>query len=398
MSRVLLIVSGGIAAYRALDVARLLRQQGMDVTPVMTEAAKEFITPLSLEVLCAELVHETLFEPAQESTIGHIALARAADLVLVCPATAHIMARMAQGLADDLATTLLLATTAPILLAPAMNWRMWEHPATQQNLALLRQRGVHLVGPDEGSMACGEQGVGRLSTPEAIVASVQHCLNPPQSLRGKRVLVTAGPTVEPLDPVRFLSNHSSGLQGYAVAEALAYYGAEVTLVSGPVSLPTPPRVTRIDVQTAVEMAQACEALLPVDVAVCVAAVSDWRPRSQATEKMKKQGDQPPTFELVENPDILATLSHHEQRPPLVIGFAAETENVLDHARAKRLRKGCDWLLANDVSQYAFGGQTNQVYLFDQEGYETWPVMDKKVLAMRLADKVSRYLTSDLFKE
>lgn len=391
MSRVLLIVGGGIAAYRTLELVRLLRAENIAVTPVMTASAREFITPLSLEALAGERVHDTLFSPTQESEIGHIALARSADLVVVCPATANLMARMAQGMADDLATTLLLATTTPILLAPSMNVRMWEHPATQANLKLLRQRGVGFIGPDEGSMACGEFGPGRLSQPGAIRDAVLGQLARGGSLAGRRFLVTAGPTVEPLDPVRFLSNHSSGKQGYAIAEALAFRGADVALVSGPTALAVPSGVRRIQVSTALEMLAACEAELPVDVAICTAAVSDWRAKVQATGKIKKTSEGPPTLELIENPDILAALCRYAQRPKLVVGFAAETDDVLVNAKAKRIRKGCDWLVANDVRQGVFGADRNTVTLIDGTGAVNWPEMDKRSVANLLVDRIEEFL-------
>ncbi|AFW02089.1 bifunctional phosphopantothenoylcysteine decarboxylase/phosphopantothenate synthase [Gluconobacter oxydans] len=393
MRRVLLIVGGGIAAYRALELVRLLKADNIAVTPVMTDAAKAFITPLSLEALSGERVHDALFAPTQESEIGHIALARSADLVVVCPATANLMARMAHGLADDLATTLLLATTTPILLAPAMNVRMWEHPATQANLTLLRQRGVQVVGPDEGSMACGEFGPGRLSQPDVLRDAIVTALTSEQSLVGRHALVTAGPTVEPLDPVRFISNHSSGKQGYAIAEALAALGARVTLVSGPVSIPAPRGVTCVKVQTAEEMLAACEQALPADIAVCTAAVSDWRASVPAGRKIKKTGDGPPALNLVENPDILATLCHHARRPRLVVGFAAETDDVRENALAKRQRKGCDWLVANDVRRGVFGADRNLVSLIDGSGIETWPEMDKSAVAGKLAERIAETFRS-----
>lgn len=396
MAHIVLIVSGGIAAYRALDVARHLRRAGHSVTPVMTASAKKFVTPLSFEVLCENPVHDALFSSTDESTIDHIALARSADCMLCCPATAHLMARMAQGLADDLATTLLLATRAPILLAPAMNVRMWDHPATQANKARLEQRGVRWVGPDDGLMACGEYGAGRLSPPDEIVAAVEACLSETQALKGRHILVTAGPTVEPIDPVRFLSNHSSGLQGYAIAEALARFGAQVTLVSGPVSLQTPPHVTRIDVQTAEQMKDACFAALPADAAVCVAAVSDWRPKHVSAIKNKKKQQAPSAIELVENPDILRELCHlpmPAQRPSLVVGFAAETDHVLEHAREKHRKKGCDWLLANDVSKGVFGKPTNSVHFLTADHVEEWPMQSKQALAHTLAHKIAAFFQS-----
>ncbi|MFT8951359.1 MAG: bifunctional phosphopantothenoylcysteine decarboxylase/phosphopantothenate--cysteine ligase CoaBC [Gluconobacter sp.] len=395
MRRVLLIVGGGIAAYRALELVRLLKADNVSVTPVMTDAAKAFITPLSLEALSGERVHDALFAPTQESEIGHIALARSADLVVVCPATANLMARMAHGMADDLATTLLLATTTPILLAPAMNVRMWEHPATQANLALLKERGVRVVGPDEGNMACGEFGPGRLSQPDVIRDAILEALASDHSLAGRHALVTAGPTVEPLDPVRFLSNHSSGKQGYAIAAALAARGAKVTLVSGPVALPVPSGVVCVKVQTAREMLGACEAALPAEIAVCTAAVSDWRAKAAAQGKIKKTNEGPPVLELVENPDILATLCRLANRPKLIVGFAAETDDVLDNAVAKRERKGCDWLVANDVRRGVFGADRNLVSLITETGIETWPEMDKSQVAGKLVQRISDVFVSSI---
>lgn len=395
MRRVLLIVGGGIAAYRALELVRLLKADNVSVTPVMTDAAKAFITPLSLEALSGEQVHDALFAPTQESEIGHISLARSADLVVVCPATANLMARMAHGMADDLATTLLLATTTPILLAPAMNVRMWEHPATQANLALLKERGVRVVGPDEGSMACGEFGPGRLSQPDVIRDAILEALASDHSLAGRHALVTAGPTVEPLDPVRFLSNHSSGKQGYAIAAALAARGAKVTLVSGPVTLPVPAGVVCVKVQTAREMLGACEAALSAEIAVCTAAVSDWRAKAAAQGKIKKTSEGPPVLELVENPDILATLCRLANRPKLIVGFAAETDDVLDNAVAKRQRKGCDWLVANDVRRGVFGADRNLVSLITETGIETWPEMDKSQVAGKLAQRISDVFVSSI---
>ncbi|MBS1070766.1 MAG: bifunctional phosphopantothenoylcysteine decarboxylase/phosphopantothenate--cysteine ligase CoaBC [Gluconobacter cerinus] len=395
MRRVLLIVGGGIAAYRALELVRLLKADNVSVTPVMTDAAKAFITPLSLEALSGEQVHDALFAPTQESEIGHIALARSADLVVVCPATANLMARMAHGMADDLATTLLLATTTPILLAPAMNVRMWEHPATQANLALLKERGVRVVGPDEGSMACGEFGPGRLSQPDVIRDVILEALASDHSLAGRHALVTAGPTVESLDPVRFLSNHSSGKQGYAIAAALAARGAKVTLISGPVTLSVPAGVVCVKVQTAREMLGACEAALPAEIAVCTAAVSDWRAKAAAQGKIKKTSEGPPVLELVENPDILATLCRLANRPKLIVGFAAETDDVLDNAVAKRQRKGCDWLVANDVRRGVFGADRNLVSLITETGIETWPEMDKSQVAGKLVQRISDVFVSSI---
>lgn len=395
MKRILLIIGGGIAAFKALEVARLLRKAGHRVTPIMTQAAEAFVTKLSVESLCGESVHSDLLSPDQESRISHIALAREADVVLICPATADLLARMAHGLANDLATTILLATTAPVYVAPAMNVRMWGHPATRANQALLEERGVHFIGPVEGDMACGEFGMGRLASPEEIVERLTVSFSDSALLRGRHFLVTAGPTCEPIDPVRYISNHSSGLQGFAIAEALAQAGADVTLVSGPVSLATPAHVRRIDVVTAREMLEACLDVLPVDGMIAVAAVSDWRPEAEEAEKLKKGQHDLSMLKLVENPDILAIISHHEKRPPLVVGFAAETENLLGHAREKRVKKGCDWLLANDVKTGVFGKNYNQVLFLDDITVEHWPSGHKKEIAQRLVQKTITYFNQIL---
>jgi len=396
--RVLLIISGGIAAYKALELIRLLTARGCAVSAVLTKAGAQFVTPLSIQALTGEPVHSELFSLTEESEMGHIALSRSADLVVVCPASANILARMAAGLADDLATTLLLATDTAVLAAPAMNVRMWDHPATRANLATLRTRGVHLVGPDEGLMACNEFGPGRLAEPPVILQVITDLLQVPEAARplaGQRVLVTAGPTHEPIDPVRYLANRSSGKQGYAIAASLATKGALVTLVSGPVALETPPDVRRILVETAQEMQAACEAALPVDIAVLAAAVGDWRVEPVSRGKLKKQaGSPPPTLALTPNPDILATLSRPgPSRPKLVIGFAAETENVVAQASAKRLRKDCDWILANDVSPESgiMGGDENQVHLITGEGTEDWPRLGKHAVADRLAERITAHI-------
>ncbi|MBV9777578.1 MAG: bifunctional phosphopantothenoylcysteine decarboxylase/phosphopantothenate--cysteine ligase CoaBC, partial [Acetobacteraceae bacterium] len=348
--RVLLIVSGGIAAYKALELIRLLRGRGCAVTCVLTEAGARFVTPLSLQALSESKVYTELFSLTDESEMGHIQLSRSADLLVVAPASANILARMAAGLADDLASTLLLATDKPVLVAPAMNVRMWSHPATEANMALLSSRGVRVVGPDEGPMACHEFGPGRLAEPPAILAAIEDMLAPEQPLRGRHVLVTSGPTHEPIDPVRYIANRSSGRQGGAIAAALARLGARVTLVSGPVGVAPPAAVALRRVETAEEMLAACLQALPADAAVCAAAVADWRVARQSGSKLKKTaGGDPPTLELVANPDILATLSRAGPlRPRLVVGFAAETDALIANATAKRARKGCDWLLANDV--------------------------------------------------
>ncbi len=392
---VLLIVGGGIAAYKALELVRLLRKAGIGVTGVLTKAGAHFVTPLSLSALSENKVYTDLFSLTDEAEMGHIELSRSADLVVVAPATADLMAKAANGLADDLASTTLLATDKRVLMAPAMNVRMWLHPATQRNLAALKADGVLFVGPDEGAMACGEFGPGRMAEPEQIFAAITAALNGPaeRSLHGKRALVTAGPTVEPIDPVRFLSNRSSGKQGYAIAEALAALGAEVTLVSGPTALAAPPGVTRVDVETAAEMLAACQAALPVDVAVMVAAVADWRPSNPAARKLKKLRGAPDPIGLTENPDILATLAKAgPARPRLVIGFAAETDDLDLNSQAKLARKGCDWVVANDVSQQGvMGGAENAVSILTRDGIERWEKADKRVVAMRLAAKIAKAL-------
>ena len=388
--RILLIVGGGIAAYKALELARLARKAGVAVRPVLTAAGGEFVTPLSLAALCEDRVHSQLFSLTDEAEMGHIELSRSADLVVVAPATADLMAKAAQGLAGDLASTLLLATDKPVLMAPAMNVRMWEHAATRRNLATLRADGIHFVGPDEGAMACGEYGFGRLAEPAEIFEAVMALLDgAPKPLSGKRAIVTAGPTAEPIDPVRVLTNRSSGKQGFAIAQALADLGARVTLVAGPVSLATPPGVRRVDVETAREMLAACEAALPAEIAVCVAAVSDWRPKSVSATKTKKTGAAPPILALVENPDILATLSGSPQRPKLVVGFAAETDQVEAYAQAKLAKKGCDWIVANDVSiAGTMGGDDNAVAIISARGIERWDRAPKTEVAAKLAARMA----------
>ncbi|MDR3511576.1 MAG: bifunctional phosphopantothenoylcysteine decarboxylase/phosphopantothenate--cysteine ligase CoaBC [Caulobacteraceae bacterium] len=398
--RVLLIVGGGIAAYKALELVRLLRKAGIGVRPVMTAAAAHFVTPLSLSALAEDKVYDDLFSLTDEAEMGHIELSRSADLLVVAPATADLMAKAAGGLAGDLASTVLLATDKPVLMAPAMNVRMWAHPATRRNLATLMADGVQIVGPGEGPMACGEFGPGRMAEPaeifEAIVAALEGGAlegGAGSPLAGRRALVTAGPTEEPLDPVRMLTNRSSGKQGYAIAAALARLGAEVTLVSGPTALAAPAGVRRVEVRTAVEMLNAATAALPADVAVCVAAVADWRPDAVFGVKLKKGKEGPPTLRLVENPDILASLSRSgPQRPRLVIGFAAETNDVEAHARAKLARKGCDWIVANDVSEAGvMGGDDNAVMVIDGKGAERWPRGPKAAVAGRLARRIAEAL-------
>ena len=393
---VLLIVGGGIAAYKALELVRLLVRAGIGVRPVLTAAGAQFVTPLSLSALAGQPVHQDLFSLTEEAEMGHIQLSRAADLVVVAPATADLMARAAAGLAPDLATTALLATDKPVLMAPAMNVRMWGHPATQRNLATLAADGVSFVGPDAGAMACGEFGPGRMAEPEAILAAILAELEGPadRPLAGKRVLVTAGPTHEPIDPVRYIANRSSGKQGYAIAGALAALGAEVTLVSGPTALAAPAGVRRVQVETARQMLDAARTALPADAAVMVAAVADWRPSAVAERKVKKgAAATPPALALEENPDILATLSRPgPDRPALVVGFAAETDEVIPHAVAKRGRKGCDWIVANDVSGDVMGGDANAVSLVTAEGVETWPVLSKDEVARRLARRIAATLS------
>jgi phosphopantothenoylcysteine decarboxylase / phosphopantothenate---cysteine ligase len=399
--RVLLIVGGGVAAYKALELVRLLRKAGIAVRPILTRAGAEFVTPLSLAALAGDKVYDELFSLTDEAEMGHIELSRSADLIVVAPATADLIARAACGLADDLATTALLATDKPVLMAPAMNVRMWEHPATQRNLATLKADGVAFVGPDEGPMACGEFGLGRLAEPEAIFEAVHAKLNgfapggaAARPLAGKRALVTAGPTAEPIDPVRVLTNRSSGKQGYAIAVALARLGADVTLVSGPTVLSAPAGVHRVDVETALQMKAAADAALPVDVAVCVAAVADWRPDEAFGVKLKKGKEGPPTIRLIENPDILASLAASgPNRPRLVIGFAAETNDVEAHARTKLKRKGCDWIVANDVSQnWVMGGDDNEVVLIDKTTAQRWPRGSKAEVAERLAARIAEALS------
>ena len=389
MSRVLLIVGGGIAAYKACELIRALRGAGHEVRCVLTDGGAHFVTAMTLAALSENKVHTTLWDLKDEAEMGHIRLSREADLVVVCPATADLIARMAGGLANDLATTLLLATDKPVLVAPAMNVRMWLHPATQRNVAQLRGDGVTVMTPDEGAMACGEYGPGRLPEIPAIVARIAAALTPRKhSLEGRHVVVTAGPTHEPIDPVRYIANRSSGKQGFAIAAALARRGARVTLIAGPVDLPTPPNVIRQDVQTAAEMASAVEEALPADVAVMVAAVADWRAVTVAAQKLKKGEDAPAPLELARNVDILATLAHDPRRPRLLIGFAAETEQVLDHAQAKRRRKGADWIVANDVSGDVMGGDANTVHLVTATGIESWERLPKVDVAERLADRIA----------
>ena len=388
--RILLIIGGGIAAYKSLELIRLIKKAGLEVRVVMTKAAHEFITPLTAAALSGDTVYTDLFDLTNETEMGHIMLSRQADLVVVAPATADLMAKQAQGLANDLASTLLLATDKRVLLAPAMNVRMWHHPATQRNIETLKTDGVLFTGPDEGDMACGEFGLGRMSEPEAILAAIQFHITGgiDGPLAGKRIVITAGPTFEPLDPVRGLTNRSSGKQGYAMAAKLAREGADVTLISGPVSLPTPVGVTRIDIETAQEMFDAVHAHLPCDVFVGVAAVADWRAKDIASEKQKKTMDNEISVTFVKNPDILESVSKHlDMRPRLVIGFAAETQKLEDYARAKLASKGCDAIVANNVSTGVFGSAHNQATLVDLDGFTSIPGQTKA----DIADFLSAYI-------
>ena len=393
--RLLLIVGGGIAAYKSLELVRLARKAGLAVRPVLTAAGAQFVTPLSLSALAEDKVYSDLFSLTDEAEMGHIELSRQADLLVVAPATADLMARAANGLASDLASTVLLATDKPVLMAPAMNVRMWGHPATRRNLATLKADGVMFVGPDEGPMACGEYGEGRMAEPAAILAAIEAALGLGASrpLAGRRALVTAGPTAEAIDPVRVITNRSSGKQGFAIAGALAALGAEVTLVAGPVAQPTPPGVRRVDVESAREMLAACEAALPADLAVCVAAVADWRPERLGSRKIKKGDGGPPPIALVENPDILASLAKGARRPRLVVGFAAETNDVEAHARAKLDKKGCDWIVANDVSlPGVMGGDENAVAIISRAGVERWAQLPKGEVARKLAERIAEELS------
>jgi phosphopantothenoylcysteine decarboxylase / phosphopantothenate---cysteine ligase len=393
--RILLIVAGGIAAFKSLELIRRLRERGASVRCVLTEAGAKFVTPLSLQALSEDRVYSDMFSLTDESEMGHIQLSRDADLLVVAPATANILARMAAGLADDLASTVLLATDKPVMAAPAMNVRMWSHAATVANLETLKKRGIIFVGPNDGAMACNEFGPGRMSEPEEIVAAIEKVLSPQERpLAGKRALVTSGPTREAIDPVRYISNHSSGKQGHAIALALARFGADVTLVSGPVALADPPGLRTVHIDSADQMLAACLAAGRIDIAVCAAAVADWKAVRPATAKIKKKaGAAPPNLELAPNPDILATLSKPgPQRPALVVGFAAETENLVANAIEKRQRKGCDWIVANDVSPAVgtFGGERNTVHLISVAGVEDWPTLAKDDVAMRLAGRIALY--------
>jgi len=395
---ILLIIGGGIAAYKCLDFIRRAKERGARVRCILTAAAQHFVTPLSAAVLSEEPAFTDLFDLKNETEIGHIRLSREADVIVIAPATADLLAKMTHGLCDDLASTVLLAADKPVLAAPAMNWRMWEHPATKRNLAQLKADGVHFVGPNEGGMACGEWGMGRMAEPVEILAAADALLSgtPSKTLSGRHVLVTAGPTYEPIDPVRFIGNRSSGKQGYAIAAAAARLGARVTLVAGPSALPDPPSVSVVHVETAEKMLEAVEAALPADVAVFSAAVADWRAASVQPGKIKK-GTAAPELRLIENPDILKTISKlGESRPPLVIGFAAETDNVVAYAAKKLDSKGCDWIVANDVSPEGgvFGGNKNTVHLITRSSVQNWPEMPKEEVGARLMQAVADWFQSE----
>jgi phosphopantothenoylcysteine decarboxylase / phosphopantothenate---cysteine ligase len=394
--RVLLVVAGGIAAYKSLDLIRRLRDRGASVRCLLTAAAERFVTPLSFAALSGQPLSDDLFSPHDDAGMAHINLSRQTDLIVVAPATADLLAKMAHGLCDDLASTTLLAADKPILVAPSMNLQMWAHPATQANIATLRQRGVLQVGPGAGDLACGEVGDGRLAEVLDIVAAIEAFFAKPGPLTGKKALVTSGPTYEPIDPVRFIGNRSSGKQGHAIAEALAALGADVTLVSGPVALPDPKNMKVVKVETAREMEEACRAALPADIAVCAAAVADWRAAEVAPQKLKKQlGAEPPALHFTQNPDILAGLGHlGENRPRLLVGFAAETENLVEHAKAKLAAKKCDLIVANDVSTGTgtFGGDANRVWLVEKDQITEWPPLSKKDVAARLAQALLERLS------
>ena len=389
--RIVLIITGGIAAFKCLDLIRRLRERGVLIRCILTAAGARFVTPLSLSVLSEDKVYGDLFSLTDEHEMGHIELSRDADLLVVAPATADMLAKMANGIADDLASTVLLATDKEVVVAPAMNVRMWEHAATQANVAKLRARGIQLAGPTDGPMACGEFGAGRMIEPQEIIAAIEAALGAGSRLAGRRALVTSGPTMEAIDPVRYIANRSSGKQGHAIAGAFARMGADTVLVTGPTGEPDPLGVSVIRIESARSMLEACKSALPVDVAVCAAAVSDWRPAKVRAQKLKKSGAEPPGLDLIQNPDILATLAQTgNRRPRLVIGFAAETNRVVEHATAKRQSKGCDWILANDVSSAtgAFGGGDNTIHLIDEMGVEDWPRMPKAAVADRLAERVA----------
>ncbi|VAV89038.1 Phosphopantothenoylcysteine decarboxylase / Phosphopantothenoylcysteine synthetase [hydrothermal vent metagenome] len=396
--QLLLIIGGGIAAYKCLDLIRRVRERGMTVRTILTRGGEQFVTPLSVSALSGEKTYTDIFSLTDEVEMGHIRLSREADLVLVAPATADMMAKMASGIADNLATTALLATDKPVMIAPSMNSRMWDHEATQRNLNQLKCDGIHVISPESGDLACGEVGAGRLAEVDDIVATLENFFAPAGPLKDKHILITAGPTHEAIDPVRYIANRSSGKQGYAIARALRDLGASVSLISGPTNLTPPDGVTVIPVQSAQDMLAACESALPTDVAICVAAVGDWRVADSAAQKIKKQDGKLPSLDLVENPDILESLSKASaNRPKLVIGFAAETEKLADHAKAKLSRKGCDWIVANDVSvtddgQSVMGGDHNTVLLVTASDMEHWDKAPKDAVARRLAQRIEQFFT------
>lgn len=393
--KILLVISGGIAAYKSLELIRLVKRSGGTVRCILTRGGAEFITPLSVASLSGEPVYSDLFSLKDETEMGHIRLTREADLVVVAPASADLIAKLADGKADDLASTTLLAADKPILLAPAMNPEMWDNPATQANIITLRKRGLGIIGPASGDMACGETGAGRMSEPEEILSSILSFFYD-QPLKGLKVIVTSGPTYEPIDPVRFIGNRSSGRQGHAIARALFEQGADVTLITGPVALPDPAGVNTIHIETAEQMLGACEAALPADIFIGAAAVSDWKPKKPQDHKLKKRAHRkPPALELTENPDILKTVAGSKDRPKLVIGFAAETENLIENARDKLARKNCDWILANNVAnQNVFGAEENHVYLITAEDTEEWPPAGKNHIARRLVAKIAQHFNND----
>ena len=391
--KILLIIGGGIAAYKCLDLIRRLKERDVEIQAILTKGGEQFVTPLSVSSLTENKVYQELFSLTDEAEMGHIRLSRENDLILVAPATADLMAKMATGIADNLATTTLLATNKPVMIAPTMNSEMWKNPATQHNLDVLQKRNISVISPADGDLACGEVGTGRLAEVEDIVAEIEAFFlsNNPQPLSGKKIIVTAGPTHEAIDPVRYIANHSSGKQGYAIAEALRMKGADVTLISGPTNLANPKGVSKHNVTTAREMMQETERNLPAEAVICVAAVADWYVEDQGTQKIKKQNGEIPSLDFKENPDVLKTVSNHpNHRPSLVIGFAAETENVKSYANDKLIRKGCDWIIANDISGNVMGGDDNQVHIITRDGVEDWPSMDKHEVAKNLATKIEDY--------
>lgn len=388
---ILLIIGGGIAAYKSLDLIRRAKERGIESHVIITKAGTEFVTPLTVSALSGHKAHTDMFDLGDGTAIGHIQLTRIVDLVVVAPATADLMAKAANGIANDLASATLLAVDKPVLMAPSMNVRMWSHPATQRNLATLTGDGIHFVGPAGGALACNESGTGRMAEPLEILGAIEALLAGPKPLHGIKALVTAGPTLEPLDPVRFLANRSSGKQGYAIAAALAAAGAETTLISGPVALAPPAGVKLIEIETAEQMLAAAEAALPADVAIFAAAVADWRPQTVSDSKLKKSGGTPPSIALTANPDILAAIAAAKQRPRLVIGFAAETGNLLALVSEKRRTKACDWIVANDVSTGVFGADRNTIHLVTAEGSEAWPELTKTEIAARLVERIAKTL-------